>query len=57
MEEELREIQEEVRKAAERLNRCRGTSAVLSQAYDSLRLAMGRLNMERSDRQKQRAAG
>jgi hypothetical protein len=57
MEEELKEIQEVVRQVAERLNRCRGTSVVLAQAYDSLRQAAGRVNMERSDRQRERAAG
>jgi DNA-binding ferritin-like protein len=48
MEEELKEIQEVVRQVAERLNRCRGTSVVLAQAYDSLRQAAGRVNMERA---------
>ena len=57
MEEELKEIQEVVWQVAERLNRCRGASVVLAQAYDSLRQAAGRVTMERSDRQRERAAG
>jgi uncharacterized membrane protein len=55
MDEELMEIEAEVARLAERLDRCRKNSAVLAQAYDSLRFAMQRVRMERADLRQARA--